>query len=260
METDGKTDPKVIYWVTKHLLMRNDKPFSQLGFMSEKMRALAESQDKIGWRNFTEGYISIHFYNIQRFHLSMSNSYLNGSDWTKQFISRILQITHSQWIYQNISLHDKRQGYLRNKRSEELLQEITELSELSPNEVPEGSRFLLKVNFTELTSAHLETQHYWTMAVNAALTASQLKSKQGASSKRTCYKINRKLPSRKKHGVMAVVQQIRSNGMHQAPSPTLSDNSHQRHQTTLHSLIIKCPHPSSMLTSLKSNKCLRKPD
>ncbi len=132
--------------------------------------------------------------------------------------------------------------------------------ELSPNKVPEGSRFLLEVNFTELTSAHLETQRYWTMAVNGALTASQLESKQGASSKRTHYKINRKLPSRKKLGILAVEQQIRSNRMHQAPSPTLSDCSHQRHQTTLRSLIIKCPHPSSMLTSLKSNKRLCKPD
>jgi hypothetical protein len=88
--------------------MRDDKPFSQLGYMSEKMRVLAESQDKIGWQNFTEGYISAQFYNIQRFHLSMSSSYLNGSDWTKQFISKILQITHSQWNYRNISLHNKR--------------------------------------------------------------------------------------------------------------------------------------------------------
>ncbi len=244
METNGKTDPKVIYWVTKYLLMCDDKPFSQLRFMSEKMYALAESQDKICWRNFTEGCISIHFYNIQHFHLSMSNSYYNGSDWTKQFISRILKITHSQWIYRNISLHDKRQGYLRNKRSEELLQEIMELSELSPNELPEGSRFLLEVNFTELTSAHLETQCYWTMAVNAALTASQLENKQGASSKWARYKMDRKLPSRKKLGVVAVEQQIRSDGMYQAPSPTLSDGSHQRHQTTLHSLIIKRPHHS----------------
>jgi hypothetical protein len=105
METDGKTDPEIIYWVPKYLLMRDDKPFSQLGYMSEKRRVLAESQDKIGWQNFTEGYISAQFYNIQRFHLSMSSSYLNGLDWTKQFISKILQITLSQWIYHNISLH-----------------------------------------------------------------------------------------------------------------------------------------------------------
>jgi succinate dehydrogenase flavin-adding protein (antitoxin of CptAB toxin-antitoxin module) len=112
MEFDGKTDPELIYWIPKYLLMRDDKPFSQLGYMSEKMRSLAESQDRIGWRNFTEGYISTHFYDIQRFHLLKSSSYLNGLDWTKQFISKLLQLTHSQWIYRNISLHDKKQGYL----------------------------------------------------------------------------------------------------------------------------------------------------
>jgi hypothetical protein len=64
--------------------------------MSEKMRSLAESQDRIGWHYFTEGYISTHFYDIQRFYLSMSSSYLNGSDWTKQFISKLLKLTHSQ--------------------------------------------------------------------------------------------------------------------------------------------------------------------
>ncbi len=90
METDRRTDPELIYWIPKYILMRNGKPFSHMGHMSAKMRALAESQDKIGWRNFTEGYISCHFYNIQCFHLSMSSSYLNGTNWTKMFISKIL--------------------------------------------------------------------------------------------------------------------------------------------------------------------------
>jgi hypothetical protein len=75
MVPNGKTDPKLIYWIPKFILMQNNKPFSQLGYMSNKMPALAESQDKIGWRNFTEGYISSHFYNIQQFHLSMSNNF-----------------------------------------------------------------------------------------------------------------------------------------------------------------------------------------
>jgi hypothetical protein len=160
METDSRTDPELIYWIPKIILMHDDKPFSQLGYMSDKMRALAASQEKNGWQNFTEGYISWHFYNIQRFHLLMSNNILNSSDWTKQLITKILQITHSQWIYRNISLHDKRQGYLHTKQVEDLVQEITELSELSPDEVPENCRFLLEVNFTKLTSSHLETQQY----------------------------------------------------------------------------------------------------
>ena len=260
MVPNGKTDPKLIYWIPKFILMQNNKPFSQLGYMSNKMPALAESQDKIGWRNFTEGYISSHFYNIQRFHLSMSNNFLNGSDWTKQFISKLLQITHSQWIYQNISLHDRRQGYLCNKQSEDLLQEITELSDLSPDQVPESCQFLLEVNFTDLTSSHLETQRYWTLAMNAALTARQLECKRGARIKQICHRVNRKIPSQKKLGVAAVKQQIQLDGMHQPPNYNSSDDTNHGSQTTPTSLIIKRPHPSSTLTTLKSNKRLRKPD
>ena len=48
-----------------------------------------------------EGCISTHFYFIQHYHLALSGSYLNGSDWTKSLISKLLHITHSQWIYHN---------------------------------------------------------------------------------------------------------------------------------------------------------------
>ncbi len=89
----------------------------------------------------------------------MSSSFLNGVDWMKQFISKILQITHSQWIYRNISLHNKHQGYLHNKRAEHLLKEIESFVDLAPEDIPESSRFLLEINFTELTKLHLETQN-----------------------------------------------------------------------------------------------------
>jgi hypothetical protein len=180
METDGRTDPELIYWIPKYILMQNDKKISFLGYMSQKMRTLAESKDKIGWRSFTEGYISTHFYNIHRFHLSMSSSYLNSVDWTKEFISKILQHTHLQWIYRNISLHNRRQGYLCNKQLEDLLQEIAELSDLSPEEVPNNCWFLPEINFTELASSHLKMQRYWALAMKAALTAKHHKCKRGA--------------------------------------------------------------------------------
>jgi hypothetical protein len=80
METDNKTDSELIYWIPKYILMRNSKQFAKLGHTFQKMHALAESQDKIGWRNFLEGYISMHFYSIQCFHLSLSGKYLNGAD------------------------------------------------------------------------------------------------------------------------------------------------------------------------------------
>jgi hypothetical protein len=108
LKKDGITASGLVYWIPKCILMRNNQPLLQLGYISPQLRCLAKSQDKIGWRNFTEGYILNQFYNIQKFHLVMSNCYLNGTDWMKQFISKFLHLMHSQWIYCNISLHDRR--------------------------------------------------------------------------------------------------------------------------------------------------------
>ena len=96
MSRDDQTDPEILYWIPpKYILMRGDRPLSEMGFMSPQFKTLMASQDLIGWQEFTEGNISTHFYSIQSFHLAMSSNYLNGEDWTKQFISKLLQITHS---------------------------------------------------------------------------------------------------------------------------------------------------------------------
>ncbi len=63
--------------------MRGIRPLLAMGLMSLQFKALAASQDLIGWREFMEGHVSVHFHAIQSFHLAMSTSYLNGKDRTK---------------------------------------------------------------------------------------------------------------------------------------------------------------------------------
>jgi hypothetical protein len=43
------TDLELAYWIPKYIMMRGNKPFASLGAMSPRMKALAVSQDKIGW-------------------------------------------------------------------------------------------------------------------------------------------------------------------------------------------------------------------
>jgi hypothetical protein len=57
MSQDNKTDPEILYWIPNYILMRGHKPLSMIGFMSPQFKALANSQDLIGWRDFTEGHI-----------------------------------------------------------------------------------------------------------------------------------------------------------------------------------------------------------
>ncbi len=137
MSQNDQTDPEILYWIPKYILMRGDIPLSAMGSMSPQFKALATSQNLIGWRDFTVGHILTHFYAIQSFHLAMSSS--NGKDWTRQFISRILQLTHLQWIFRNISFHDKTNGFLCNKKADKILQLINEFAKVAPEDVPSDS-------------------------------------------------------------------------------------------------------------------------
>jgi hypothetical protein len=205
-------------------------------------------------------YLQKNFYTIQSFHLAMSSSYLNGKDWTRQFISRMLHLTHLQWIFRNISLHDKTNGFLCNKKADKILQLINEFAEVAPEDVPEDSRFLLEINFSKLTKAHLETQTYWTLAVDAAIMAKALELAQGARAKQIRRQLNTKIASRTKLGITAVQQQIRKDGMHRMTSQSDALQASDSSQLTLNCFVKKRPHPASIMADMKSNKCYCKPN
>ena len=118
-----------------------------------------------------EGRISRHFYNIQCVHLAMPSSYLNGKDWTKQFIDRIPRITHSQWIYRNVCMHDKKEGYLHQREMEEMKDKAEELAETNPADLPRESRYLLEMDGEETKHKTYNDLDYWIRAVEAAKTA-----------------------------------------------------------------------------------------
>ncbi len=59
METNGKTDLELLYWILKYILLQNNKPFYQSAHKSPRMGALAESQDKIRWWHFSKWNISV---------------------------------------------------------------------------------------------------------------------------------------------------------------------------------------------------------
>jgi len=258
---DNNTDEELAYWIPKYLLMRGTRPWAEMGDMSVKMRELATSQDKVGWRRFTEGCITKKFQERQTFHLSMSNSKMNGTDWTKQMISKLLQITHSQWIYRNISLHDKSNGYLHNKTADELAEEIHKLAELEPEEVPYESRFLLEMDRAQLIKSHVETQAYWVTAVLVARKARAKKSAMGAGAKRREKKRNLgKTSSRENLGIVEVERQIFRDKLNNQACGEKTVIYEEQDQSFLDMYVKKRPHSSSITRLMKSNKRLRKPD
>jgi hypothetical protein len=86
----------------------------------------------------------------------------------KAFISLLIQISHSQWIFRNYTLHDKQRGYLRLQLHSEVIREIHELLETAPSDVPPESQYLLELDHSTLYNASYEDQAYWVLALKAA--------------------------------------------------------------------------------------------
>ena len=89
-------------------------------------------------------------------------------------ITQLLQVTHSQWIYRCVLVHDRTTGTLISSHKEGLLKEIEHQLTLDPEGLSDEDRFLLECNFDELTSTSGEQQEYWLLAIQAAREASRL--------------------------------------------------------------------------------------
>ena len=108
---------------------------------------------------------------LQHCHLLGSSSLLTVDDWLTQLINKLLHITHGQWIYRNISKHHATLGMIRKTERRAMLLEIDRLAQLTPEDVPEDSKFLLEIDFSTLRYADTSTQNYWVHAVKAAVVA-----------------------------------------------------------------------------------------
>jgi hypothetical protein len=66
-----------------------------------RFRHMALSQDTIRWRWFLEGMILTEITNIQRQYIAVNGSRMSLDKWCTGLITRLLEITHRQWLYPN---------------------------------------------------------------------------------------------------------------------------------------------------------------
>ena len=74
--------------------------------MHDKYQRIAQSQDRIGWRRFMEGMVSKELVSIQWEYLVLSGSSMTVDRWMSGLITKLLEVTHGQWLYRNIQVHD----------------------------------------------------------------------------------------------------------------------------------------------------------
>jgi hypothetical protein len=74
--------------------------------MPRRFNAMGRSQDRIGWRRFLEGMIFKEITGIQQQYYSLNGSTMSLEKWSSGLITRLLEITHGQWVYWNFIVHE----------------------------------------------------------------------------------------------------------------------------------------------------------
>jgi hypothetical protein len=136
------------------------------------IQEFAELQDVIGWDNFIMGMVFLKLLLIQSAHSLNSKSSSCATRWISGLITQLLQVTHTQWIYRCVLVHDRTTGVLISSHKEELLTEIDHQLSLGLEGLEEEDRFLLECNFDTLTTNTREQQEYWLLAIQATRDAS----------------------------------------------------------------------------------------
>jgi len=154
---DNRTNPELAFWIPKYLLFRGQKLFADMGPMSANLQRAAASQDIIGWVEFLHGKVSEEIAQIQIAHCSLSSCRMNGRDWMKHFVSHLLHISHSQWIFRNFVLHDRSRGNLQLKARREVLIEIETLVDTHPDQTPAESQFCWRWTLITFTTHPLKS-------------------------------------------------------------------------------------------------------
>jgi hypothetical protein len=140
-----------------------------------RYKEMAHHTDMIGWRRFMEGMISKSLRDIQSTYASFAGSCLSMTHWTTRVITKLLKITHGQWLYRCIQVHESATGTLRTARKEELQREIEAQQDMGSAGLLEDDQFLAEVNLEDLESSSGERQEYWLLAIRGAREAGRLK-------------------------------------------------------------------------------------
>jgi hypothetical protein len=135
---------------------------------------MAQSQDRIGWRRFMEGMISQKMVEVQAEYFSLRGTSWKLNKWASGLVTRLLEVSHGQWLYRNVMVHDRTSGQLAMARKEEIAAQIEEQYRLGGADLLEDDQYLLEMNLTELQGSTGEQHEYWLLAIAAARVASQI--------------------------------------------------------------------------------------
>ena len=165
-------DIDLILVLQAYLKLRGKTPMKRLCSTIPRLHIMARDFDRLGWVNFTEGRICKSLFQVQQEWLSKTGSRWSIAGWSGTFVSRVLDITHRQWLYRNARIHIKVAEGLTQPAHEAIMSKVVTLMGTDPMELLPRHRYLLEWDFLTLGKGSTVDRQYWIMGMESALQAS----------------------------------------------------------------------------------------
>jgi hypothetical protein len=98
--------------------------------------------------------ISVKLFSIQDSYLRVRGLVRSSESWATGLITQLLQITHGQWIYRCVLVHDRTTRTLVNQPKVELLEEITKQLSMGAESLMEDDKYLLECNLSDIVTTN----------------------------------------------------------------------------------------------------------
>jgi hypothetical protein len=167
MHKQNQTNSKLTFWINEYLLHRGQVQMTNLvmiQIMSVAMYKVVQGQDRIRWVEFLNGKVSTTIRQIQQ----APNTRINHDNWMPQFVGWLMDISHSQWLYRNFTLHHCTKGYLRQPTTDLIQREVDRLFKVSNLDVPPESCYLLEFPARPSEGSTATHNAYWVLVMRAA--------------------------------------------------------------------------------------------
>ena len=112
-----------------------------------------------------EGMICTQMRRIQSQYHYWEGTHVNPKRWAKGLILKLLEVTHGQWLYRNVQIHDSVAGMQIILRKEEIQREIEEQMEMGMEGLLDEDLWMMEVNLGDMETTSGEQEEYWLVAI-----------------------------------------------------------------------------------------------
>ncbi len=130
-----------------------------------------------------EGMLCRGLRNVQEMYITFQGSSITGEQWATGVIIKHPEITHGQWLYHCVQIHDRVRGTQITQQKKQLQMEIESQKDWGQDDLLEEDQYLAEVNLEDQENTSGKRKEYWLVAIQAAQEASGL---QGLSQTNIC--------------------------------------------------------------------------